>query len=298
MLARINPLLAAIGGVLALAAAVMVAGPAAAGGCGCTTPPSCCAPPTPPTPPSHPCCQPPSINVNIPGVNVNVGASVIVNANVQAQANVSGSAGGTVYFGGNGGAGGYLMPGTPGVISGLNVEGGMRRTAYEESRAKLIKVVIEAVCLDDKDVPHPASQVSPDRDIEDAYDGELYRCIAGTRMQYTWAEFNGHVAFDHGVTVTCQKGEALYHFPAGAAGPGPAAGGPGPEGQVGAKLECRPQRPARDCNERSLLRRFGAGVKVLTLLTVEKYTAYREETIGATTTTALTLDGGVGGVMY
>jgi hypothetical protein len=295
MKARINPILAAIGGALALAAVLVNAGPAAAGGsggCGCTTPTP------PPSPPSYPCCQPPNINVNIPGVNVNIGASVIVNANVQAQANVQGSAGGAVYFSGGGG-GGYLLPGTPGVVQGLNVDGGgLRRASYEATRTKFTKVVIEAVCLDDKDVPHPASQVTPDRDIEDAYDGELYRCIAGTRMQYTFAEFTGKIAFDHGQTVTCQKGEALYHTPGLAGGPG----GPGAAGgaaQGGGRLECRAQKPARDCNERSLLRRFGAGVKVLTMLTVEKYTAYREETTqSATTGTMFSLDGGVGGIMY
>ncbi|MDR3511458.1 MAG: hypothetical protein P4L73_07490 [Caulobacteraceae bacterium] len=279
MKARINPILAAIGAFFALTAALVIAGSAVAGGCGCSTSP------TPPTQHHDPCCQPPSINVNIPGVNVNVGASVIVNANVQAQASVSGSGSGAVYVNGGGGGGGYLMPGTPGLIQGLNVDGGLRRTAYEATRTKITKVVIEAVCLDDKDVPHPASQVTPDRDIEDSYDGELYRCIAGTRMQYTFAEFNGKVAFDHGQTVTCQKNDALYHTP-------------GAPGSAGGAIECRPQKPARDCNERSLLRRFGAGVKVLTLVTIEKYTAYREETTGASTTSALSLDGGVGGVMY
>ena len=74
----------------------------------------------------------------------------------------------------------------------------------------MTRVVIEAVCLDDKGVPHPASQVFPDRDVEATYEGELYRCIAGTRMQYTWAEFDGHVAFDHGTTVSCEKG--LFTF--------------------------------------------------------------------------------------
>jgi hypothetical protein len=293
MKARINPILAAIGGAFALAAVFVIAGPAAAGGCGCIQPPPCCAPPTPPSPPSYPCCQGPNINVNIPGVNVNVGASVIVNANVQAQANLLTNASGAVYFSG-GGNGGYLMQGSPGLISGLNVEGGLRRTSYEATRTKMTRVVLEAVCLDDKDVPHPASQVTPDRDIDDAYDGELYRCIAGTRLQYTFAEFNGHVAFDHGVTVTCEKNEALYHSPGAPAGPGAA----GVAGSTGGALSCRTQKPARDCNERSLLRRFGAGVKVLTMLTVEKYTAYREETTTATAATALSLDGGVGGVMY
>jgi hypothetical protein len=290
MQARSNPILAMIGGAVALVAALAVAG-AAAAGCPCTPPP-CCAPPTPPTPPSFPCCQPPSINVNIPGVNVNVGASVIVNAAVQAQANVIGGAGGVVYFSGGGG-GGYLMPGAPGVIQGLNVEGGLRRAAYEATRTKVLKVVLQAVCLDDKDVPHPASQLFPDRDVEDAYEGELYRCIAGTRLQYTWAEFNGQVAFDHGTTVTCEKGEALYHSPARRG-----AEGGDERGMAAATLSCRPQKPARDCNERSLLRRFGAGVKVLTLVTTERYTAYREERTEGATQAALSLDGGVGGVMY
>jgi hypothetical protein len=286
MKARINPILAAIGGLFALAA-MLAAGQALAGGCGCVTPPACCSAPTPPQPPHYNCCQQPNINVNIPGVNVNVGASVIVNANVQAQANVlaTGGAGGAVFVNGGGGGGGYLMPGAPGLIQGLNVDGGgLRRTAYEASRTKITRVVLEAVCLDDKDVPHPASQVTPDRDIEDSYDGELYRCIAGTRMQYTFAEYNGRVAFDHGQTVTCQKDDALYHTP-------------GAPGSGGGAIECRRQKPARDCNERSLLRRFGAGVKILTLVTIEKYTAYREETTSATTTSSLSLDGGVGGVM-
>lgn len=295
MKARMNPILAAIGAAFTLVAAMMIASPAAAGNCNCS-PPSCCQPPSPPTPPSDPCCRPPNINVNIPGVNVNVGASIVVNANVQAQANVSGGAGGVVYFSGGGGGGGYVGQSTPGLIQGLNVDGGLRRASYEATRTKLTRVVIQAVCLDDKDVPHPASQVTPDRDIDDAYDGELYRCIAGTRLQYTWAEFDGHVAFDHGTTVTCEKNDALYHSPGG-----PGAGGPGASGAAasgGGTLSCRPQKPARDCNERSLLRRFGAGVKVLTMLTIEKYTAYREETTSASTSASLSLDGGVGGVMY
>ena len=243
MKARISPILAAIGGAFALAAAVLAfAEPALAGGCGCTPPP-CCTPPTPPTVVNFPCCQPPSINVNIPGVNVNVGASVIVNANVQAQANVlAGAGGGAVVFSGGGG-GGYLMPGSPGLIQGLNVDGGPRRASYEATRTKIKKVVIEAVCLDDKAVPHPASQVTPDRDIEDGYDGELYRCIAGTRMQYTYAEFNGQVAFDHGTTVTCGKGEALYHSPlAPGAGGANGAGGRLDVGMPAAKAGPRLQR--------------------------------------------------------
>jgi hypothetical protein len=178
------------------------------------------------------------------------------------------------------------------MIQGLLVESAQvprsRRIAYEASRTRTRKVVIQAYCLDDRDVPHPASQVTPDRDIDEAYDGELYRCIAGARMQYVIADFNGKIAFDGGQTIVCAKNEALYHSQGGRDAP--------------AQVACRPQKPARDCNERSLLRRFGAGVKVLAMVTTEKYTAYREETVmeqsSQTVITTMSLDGGVGGVAF
>jgi len=280
MTATIKSLMSALAfGLVALSAGVAVAG--GSGGCGCGTPPppSCCAPPSPPpTPPNgHP--------VPIPGVDVTINLlnSVVVNTNVEATA--SGTAAGqaqamTVFYGGGGSGGGLMGPGATGYIQGLTLGGGeSQRTAFEATRTKIKKVVIEASCIDDKDVPHPASQVTPDRDIEDSYDGEIYRCIAGTRMQYVFAEFTGQIAFDHGQTVTCAKFQALYHSPGG-------------------QVACRAQRPARDCNERSLLRRFGAGVKILTMITVERYTDYRETTVQTQSSGSLSLDGGVGGMVY
>jgi hypothetical protein len=183
--------------------------------------------------------------------------------------------------GGGGYAGGLTAPGVTGYVQGLDV-GGETRTAYEATRTLYKKVVIQAFCFDDKMTPHPASQVTPDRDIDDLYEGELYRCIAGTHMQVTIADFKSDISFAGGQTLTCAKGEALYHY-AGAAG-------------HGGRIECRAQKPARDCNERSLLRRFGAGIKVLSMMVTEKYTAYREEQSSSSAT--LSLDGGVGGVAY
>jgi len=280
---------------------------------GCTpTPPPCCAPPpAPPKPPAPPtgCCGG-GHNVNIPGVNVNIGATVIVNASANASASGSASSGSsagagslsssaagvTNYYGGGGHGGYYSGPMATGYIQGLNVEGAeaRRRQAYEATRTRTRRVIIRAVCLDDRDVPHPASQVTPDRDIDDLYDGELYRCIAGSRMQYVIADYAGQIDISTGgagQTYICQKNEALYHVPG--AGPNGGQGGQG-------TLTCRPQRPARDCNERSLLRRFGAGVKILTIITTEKYTAYREETVQERQTlgASFSLDGGVGGVVY
>jgi hypothetical protein len=264
----------------------LAAGSAYAAGCGCgpkppPPPPPCnCTPPSPPSPPSPPCCN----NINIPGVNVNVGANVVVNANAQsfAAAGAGASSGSSVYYGGGGG---YwsMGEGSYGLIQNLNVEStaAPRRVAYEATRTRIRVVIIQAVCIDDKDVPHPASQVSPDREIDEHYDGELYRCIAGTHMQATLAEYHGEVSFDHGQTITCTKGEALDRSASG-------------------EIACRPQSPARDCNERSLLRRFGAGVKIVKIVTVERYTAYREETVSSAQVSSfnMTIDGGVGGMVH
>jgi hypothetical protein len=143
------------------------------------------------------------------------------------------------------------------------------------------------VCLDDKDVPHPASQVSPDRELPDRYEGEVYRCIAGARMQWTMADYLGKIDFSQGQTFTCNKGEALVLSRV--------------DGQAQGKLQCLPQKPARDCNERSLLRRFGAGVKIIKIITVETYTAYREEqtqTASSSGSFSMSVDGGVGGVAH
>jgi len=155
------------------------------------------------------------------------------------------------------------------------------RTPFTAWRRSMKRVVIQAVCIDDRQVPHPASQVKPDREIADGYDGEIYRCLAGTWLQATIADYEGDIKFDHGTTLTCRKHEALWF------------GGEG-------RLECRPEKPERDCNERSLLRRYGAGVKILTMYREEEYTEYREEQVQSATviTGAITLDGGVGGRVF
>ena len=89
--------------------------------------------------------------------------------------------------------------------------------------------------------------------------------------------------FDEAETISCRKGEALWHG-------------------RGGRVECRAQRAERDCNERSLLRRYGAGVKILTMVREEIYTAYREEVVEevgvAVQGGAITLDGGVGGRVF
>ena len=290
MQAPLKMFLTVLGAIAAFFVVLAIAGEATAANCGCTPPPTCCTPPTPPTTPITPCCQPPGHTVTIPGVNVYVGSTIVVNATVSAEASAQGSSSGSgqstvVLNSGGGGGGGGFSPGNQGLIQNLAVVGDtgqLNRESYEASRTVTKKVVIQAVCIDDKDVPHPASQVTPDKDIEDSYDNELYRCIAGTHMQYTLAAYEGRIDFSHGQTISCAKDQALYHAPGG-------------------HVECRLQKPARDCNERSLLRRFGAGVKILVMITTEKYSAYREQQTESSSVMSggsISLDGGVGGVTF
>ena len=269
--------------IAALAGLFIVAAAGTAAAQCCSPPPPCCAPPPPPPPPTpSPCCTGGGHGVRVPGVTVVVQQPVIAVAGAGAVAGASASAGSTVFFGG--GSSWYVEQETPTLIQGLNVEGGealMRRVAFQATRKITKRVIIQAVCIDDRRQPHPASQVRPDRDVEDSYEGELYRCIAGSHLQITIADWRENMSLEGGELMECAKGEAIWH-------------------SSGGLMQCRPQLPARDCNERSLLRRYGAGLKILTLVREETYTDYREEASSETRTSSfsIVLDGGVGGIIH
>jgi len=297
-----------------------------------------CPPPAPPTPPSNP--TPPGMPCHTCGGGGGGNTNVNVNVNVKTNASSSafaGSSSGSVFYGG--GYGNWSQtPGYAQPVGGLAVVTG-DEGAYEaisESRSMTRTMIIQASCIDDTGVPHPASQVFPDRDVANTYTGEVYRCIAGTHMQVVMADCldgadgfaadhavsesssysrseereehasNGHgyasghsehheehassasgarhvdmaclsrVNFDGGKTMTCQKGDALWFDHAA--------------------MTCRPQIPARQCNERSLLRRFGVGMKVLTVTRTESFMKKREVAASSSrSSTVMVFDGGVGG---
>ena len=299
---------AAAGAALAGLSPVIAHAGGGSGNCHCTTPP----------PPCN-CTVPTGHTVNVPGVNimppsitvtaptisisgafVDVQATSIASAqasaqsSAQADASTQANANGTAYanlnalasansFGSGGGGGFSQSEGGSSSIPNLEVvgvEAPQARRICTQFRSVAKVTAVQAVCLDDKAIPHPASQVMPDRDVASTYEGEVFRCIAGARMQYTLADYAGSADFARGQTVSCQKGEALYHSAAG-------------------QLACRPQRPARDCNERSLLRRYGAGIKVLKLAEARECVAWSSETAEATGSASETMmvDGGVGGVV-
>lgn len=318
-----------------------------------------CHPPAPPSPPHNP--KPPATPCHNGcggggghhgggkgGGDVNVNVTVKNSASASASAFGGASAG--AYYGG--GYGNWSQSqGIPQSVGGLNVvtgaEGGGFET-YQEQSTVTAMMILQASCIDDTGVPHPASQVFGERDVRNEYAGEIYRCIAGTHMQvlmvrcgplggmgghedvaysesssyrrtesassyesgydsenggysqgsgYSNASQGGyssggsyagnaggcasmdfnHISFDGGQTLSCQKGQALW-FEHGA-------------------LTCKVQIPQRQCNERSLLRRFGAGIKVLTVTRTETITKRREVARQASygSTSFMTFDGGVGG---
>lgn len=234
-----------------------------------------CKPPAPPQAPHNP--KPPCNACGGGGHSHGGGnVDVNVNVNVKAGASASGSASaGSTYYGG--GYGNWSQtPGYPQQVGGFNVMTAEEQfESYSESKSMTRRMVLQASCIDDRGLPHPASQVRGDRDILDSYTGEVYRCIAGTRMQWVYADYDGKVNFDGGKTVTCQKGDALW-FDKG-------------------ELTCRKQTPARQCNERSLLRRFGAGIKILTMTRTETVKKERRVAAQSSQMSSMSFDGGVGG---
>ena len=282
MQVRIKTLLLAAGAGLALMAMADTAVAQCAG---------TCAPPPPPSPPPlpNPCaggsCAPPVSPPCCSGggsVNVNVNVNTNANASASARGYAGSGARSTVIVAGGGGAYFNVDQPYPTTIQGLTVEGSSLQTVqvpYSQSRRIEKRVRLEAVCIDDRARPHPASQVRPGKAVASDFEGELYRCIAGSKMQWTLTDLDG----GPGQTMNCNKREALWYG-------------------RGGQLECRREKQERDCNERSLLRRYGAGHKELLMVREEMFTAYREEVVQTQGIVAggamMMLDGGVGGRVF
>lgn len=283
--------------VTAVAGAVMAAATASAGQHAPT-------PPSPPPPSHNPCCGHPggpsiyAPNVHVGGPSVHVGgpnihvgginlhSSVNVNVNASASANAvataasGASAGANTYIYSGGGYVGRSSPGVATALTGLRLAGSSMEVV-EEERTRLVEEwrLVRAVCVDDSGTPHPASRPDPDERVHPDFEGELFRCMAGTAMQATlgWRE-DGQDRFDGGETIQCDKGEALRHG-------------------AGGRLYCATEEARRNCNERSLLRLHGPGVKLIHYQYEERYMESYERRTARSETSSMTLmlDGGVGG---
>lgn len=231
------------------------------GGSGCHNPqPPCCQPPPPP-----PCCQRPSIIVpppHVPPPNI-----VVVNSGARASAQASAVAiaianvrtGDTIIRQNmivDGGAGAAAVTSSAFAVSDASV-----RT---ETVARERMLLLQAICLDATNNPHPASQTFGGRAVREDYAGEIFRCVAGTHMRVTM----------DGRSFDCGAGQALWYE----------------NGQA----TCRMQIARRPCNERSLLRRFGAGDKMVQIRDAETRQVRAETTFNG----AMSMDGGVGQSVY
>lgn len=228
-------------------------------GCGGYQPPPCthgCSPPPPV------CCDRPPVVVpppHVPPPNI-----VVVNAGARASAHASAIAiavanveqGDTII------RQNMVMQGSVSATVAAEASSfGVTDAAVRmESVARERELLIQAICLDASGNPHPASQTFGGQYVADDYRGEIYRCMAGTRMRYTV----------DGRSSDCEQGQALWY--------------------ENGRVECRTQIVRRPCNERSLLRRHGAGDKVALIRDTEMREARTETTYNG----AMTMDGGVG----
>ena len=240
-----------------------------------------------------------NLGVNIGGNNIggntyNIGGSTFGGSNVNVGGNtfIGGASGGGVFYSGGtsgsyygGGGGFYNMPAatTPGMIE-LNVGGGQAQAVMEtvnEQKTTTEIVPIRAVCMDDRGTPHPASRPTADEQVAATFDGEVYRCMAGTHMEVTVGKMvNGQAVFDGGTALSCQKGQALSY--------------------KGGNMVCTAQITQRNCNERSLLRRFGPGIKYVTLMRTQTVQTQRQSQAAQQTSfrSSMFVDGGVGQGVY
>ncbi len=297
----------AVGAVILAGAAATAVGQPPSSGC-CTPPP----PPPPPPPPSSCCNAPRNLIVGVPGVTVStpsihVGAAttsvagaavsttlssgIVVQGSASSSAYGSGSASGSSYVVSR--SGGFAYGSAQGVatsqINGLAVQTytpaprlqDSAEVCVEDAAAEVVLRPVQAICIDDRNTPHPASRVDDGARVGNGFEGEVYRCMAGTHMQVTTGQMvDGKAEFATGETISCAKGEALWHAPGG-------------------KLSCRLQTPERNCNERSLLRKFGPGLKLVETKSVKKVCkpAAPQRAIAASAEIPpgdLMLDGGVG----
>jgi hypothetical protein len=210
--------------------------------------------------------------------NANANVSVIINTDIQNKSEVGRFSGAefssdlSTSFKGYSNA--SQTPNPVEVMHGFNVMTAQEAMIATQSKHLISrKMSISAACIDDKGIPHPASQISPEPNISTNYTGELYRCIAGTYLQASLVS----QAKDEpkSQVITCSKKDALWF--------------------EGASLSCRPQLAQRACHERSLLRRFGTGTKLVTINNEEVFVEQKKQKTQTNSVSSMVFNGGVGG---
>jgi len=183
-------------------------------------------------------------NVNI-NKNININKVVVINkinvevaafAQAMAQANANAGAQVIVY---GGGSYEYVNINNHSNIGAIGTSG-----RCEMQDATVVKS-IHAVCLSADGREFPASHMTADTWIESAYEGEVARCIPGSRLKMTIGDVvqsdQGMAGlYSKGVILQCAEHEAVRHFKDG-------------------MLKCVPAMEVPDCTERTNLRKYGSG---------------------------------------
>ena len=187
-----------------------------------------------------------SIVINKGGDNISVMAEASAQASASAAANgasFSGAGAGVVAFGGGGGwAPEAPAPFVGGDIGNLSVETAPVRRQCTIQEATIVKA-IHAVCVSADGHEFPASHMLGDTWISASYEGEVARCIPGSRLKVVIGKViqssEGMAAgTSSGEVLECATHEAVRHYKDG-------------------MLKCAPAVPVPDCTERTNLRKYG-----------------------------------------
>ena len=192
-----------------------------------------------------------SIVINKGGDNISVMAEASAQASASASANAAASAAnfsnagagaGAMAFGGGGWAPEAPAPFAGGDIGSISVETAPVRPQCTIQEATIVKA-IHAVCVSADGHEFPASHMLGDTWISASYEGEVARCIPGSRLKVVIGKVvqssQGLAAgTSSGEVLECAAHEAVRHHKDG-------------------MLKCAPAVPVPDCTERTNLRKYG-----------------------------------------
>jgi hypothetical protein len=184
------------------------------------------------------------VNIN---KNININKNVIIN-----KVNVEASAFAQALAAANAGAQASVVIYGGGSYEYVNVrnEGGAAAAAAvaggrcEMQEASVVKS-IHAVCVAGDGREFPASHMTGETWIDQGYEGEIARCIAGSHLKIIIGDVlqsdQGMAGtYAKGVILECGEHEAVRHF-------------------KGGMLKCAPAMAVPDCTERTNLRKWGTG---------------------------------------
>jgi hypothetical protein len=191
-----------------------------------------------------------NINTNI-NKNININKNVIINKNVViVKAEAEAFAFAQALAAANANAGAQVTVYNGGSYEFVNVRqaenlGAIRTGGHCEMQEASVVKSIHAVCVTAEGREFPASHMTGNTWIDAAYEGEIARCLPGSRLKVTIGDVvqsdQGMAGtYSSGVILQCAEHEAVRHFKDG-------------------MLKCAPAVEVPDCTERTNLRKYGTG---------------------------------------